>query len=70
MNDDMFQKNLKIIEIENNSLTNILTPNRMLQYMFIKCCFTQYQMNKKTKEINEKINEKITINLQEKYSNL
>ncbi len=71
MNDDIFIKNLKILEIENSNLLDILTPKKLIFLMFVKVCYMRYNINNVNTDIDNKLNNvKIDKNIIDKFKKL
>ena len=70
MMNDIFIKNLKILEIENGDLLSVLSPKKLILLMFLKCCYTRYNINKMNDDLSKKIDIKVNPEIVKKYNKL
>lgn len=70
MMNDLFIKNLKILEIENGDLLSVLSHKKLILLMFLKCCYTRYNINKMNVDLSKKIDIKVNPEIIKKYNKL
>ena len=68
--DEIFTKNLTILQIEKGNIFDFLTPERIILLLFLKKSYQCYNINKINKNANEIITKDINNSFVEKYKNL